>query len=248
MASPCSFPTHDAIESIRETGAYIVKDALTGERVARFDRSLPFKTPEGLEFCAENSLYNKDIRTVVESSVDRPHWGFAKIYRGGVLSSDQVYFFIDGPDVQVIFVLLWAPESQFILFEGSHSQEVQGKEMSDFGILTLPRDQMNTRKGVTKVLVDMTEGGFALIDGRVGWTILKGSQIAVGYPSETEVSHWGKMRLGESTILRQKVKELNDRGIKTNFIFCHGENLEARKRLYCCTRSSRLPRTRRHTI
>lgn len=59
----------------------------------------------------------------------------------------------------------------------------------------------------------------ALIDGRVGWTILKGQQIAIGYASEAEICHWGKMKLGESEILKQKVDELNSRGIKTNFIF-----------------------------
>lgn len=61
--------------------------------------------------------------------------------------------------MQVIFVLLWAPESQFLLFEGSHSQEIQDKKMSDCGILTLPRNEINTRKGVAEIVVDMIEGG-----------------------------------------------------------------------------------------
>lgn len=59
----------------------------------------------------------------------------------------------------------------------------------------------------------------ALIDGRVGWTILGGQQIAIGYASESEIAFWGKIELGDTTPLRNKVAELNNRGIKTNFIF-----------------------------
>lgn len=99
----------------------------------------------------------QDVRSVIESSIVRPHWGLAKIYNGDVLPSDQAYFFLDGPDMQVVLVLLWSPGSRFLLFEGSHNQKIH-KKMSEFGILVAPRGQMR-REGITEVPVEMTQGG-----------------------------------------------------------------------------------------
>lgn len=48
---------------------------------------------------------------------------------------------------------------------------------------------------------------------------MEGYQIAIGYASEAEISHWGKVELRKTEALRQKVEELNTRGIKTNFAF-----------------------------
>lgn len=56
-----SFPEEDAKEAIRKTGAFVMEDALAGHRVDEFiNRSkLPFKTLDGLTFCARHSLYDK---------------------------------------------------------------------------------------------------------------------------------------------------------------------------------------------
>lgn len=55
------FPTDDAKKSLSEAGAYVVKDASTGHRVDEFinTKKLPFRQVEGLDFCAQNSLYNE---------------------------------------------------------------------------------------------------------------------------------------------------------------------------------------------
>lgn len=98
------------------------------------------------------------MRTVIESSIDQPHWGLAKIYKSEVLPSDKAYFFVDGPNIQVILVLLWSPGSRIILFEGSHLTELDDKKMSDFGIRTLPREQMK-KEGISEVRVEMKQGG-----------------------------------------------------------------------------------------
>lgn len=95
---------------------------------------------------------------MIESSIDRPHWGFAKVYRGDVLPSDRAYFFFEGPDMQVALILLWSPGTRLLLFEGSHNLKLDGKVESEFGILTLPHDQMD-REGITKVEVEMARGG-----------------------------------------------------------------------------------------
>jgi hypothetical protein len=44
----------------------------------------------------------QNVRTVIEPSIDRLHWGLAKIYTSEVLPSDKTYFFVDGPNIQVV--------------------------------------------------------------------------------------------------------------------------------------------------
>lgn len=55
-----SFPVGDAKESIRKSGAYAMEDVSAGDRVEEFiSKRTHLKTPNGLEFCAKNSLYDK---------------------------------------------------------------------------------------------------------------------------------------------------------------------------------------------
>lgn len=57
MPSIQSFTVGGASESIRTTGAYAVQDAYVGQRFVEFQNDkLPFKTPKGLDFCAELSF------------------------------------------------------------------------------------------------------------------------------------------------------------------------------------------------
>ena len=59
----------------------------------------------------------------------------------------------------------------------------------------------------------------ALIDGRIGWTMLMGRQIVIGYASEAEISEWGMIEVPDTPPIRQKVEELRDKGIKARFQF-----------------------------
>lgn len=171
-----SFSAHDAKESIRKTGAYVMKDAPTGHRVYDFInvRKLPFRKLDGLDFCAQNSLYDKvkqlrpqyrlvpnilqGIRDAIESNIDQPHWGLAKVYNSEILPADKAYFFIEGPEMRAFYILLFTPNTRFHLFEGSHNKIISGKVMSEFGLLTLPHDELE-REGITRVAHDMSQGG-----------------------------------------------------------------------------------------
>ncbi|KAI1357215.1 hypothetical protein F5Y08DRAFT_324789 [Xylaria arbuscula] len=218
--SICLFPAKVAKECIKETGAYVMEDASTGCRVDEFinRENLPLRKPNGLEFCARNSLYNKDVRDVIESTIDRPYWGLAKTYNSDVLPSDQAYFFLQGPEIRAVYILLFTPRTRFLLFEGSHKEKIRGKVMSRFGLLTLPHDTLRT-EGIAAVLHEMAEGGFALIDGRTGWTLLEGQEMVIGYASEAEIRSWGEYELGDTAPLREKVAELYRNGIKAKFKF-----------------------------
>ena len=49
--------------------------------------------------------------------------------------------------------------------------------------------------------------------------MLTGQEIAIGYASRAEIAFWAKIELGDTSLLREKVAELNGNGIKTNFVF-----------------------------
>jgi hypothetical protein len=222
----CSIPTEDAEASIRETGVYSLEDVQVGTRVAEFnERGLPTKTPYGLEFCAQNSLGNQNIRTIVESILDQPHWGCIKIYSDKLPSDHALFFhnpssYLEEPAAQVpaLLVQLCSPGSRIVFYEGSHGQNISPKELKGWGLLALPRLEMR-REGITEVEVPMTEGGLAIMDSRLGFTVLRGYCVNVGFASESEICFWAKMELPDSEVLREKVEELNCRSFITNFTF-----------------------------
>ncbi|KAH7108716.1 hypothetical protein B0J13DRAFT_517182 [Dactylonectria estremocensis] len=226
MASTCSLPAKDAEVSIRKTGVFRVEDAPLGRRVAEFsERGLPTRTEFGLEFCAENTLDNRDIRTVIESILDRPRWGLLKIY-SDKLPSDSAFFFHNPsfyynqptPQIPTLLVQLWSPGSQMVFYEGSHLQNINPMESKKWGLLTLPCVQMR-RDGITETPVGMAEGGLAIMDSRLGFTIPQGYVVNIGFATESEIQFWAKMELPDSEALRAKVDELRRRRFETNFTF-----------------------------
>lgn len=100
----------------------------------------------------------QNVRDVIESTIIQPYWGLAKLYKSEVLSPDTAYFFIDGPEIRAIYILLFTPKTRFLIFEGSHNIKIPGKVMSEFGILTLPHEKLEV-EGVKVVSHDMTKGG-----------------------------------------------------------------------------------------
>jgi len=126
--------------------------------------------------------------------------------------------------MRTIYVLLFSPETRFLLFEGSHHKIVREKKVADeFGLLTLPHDALKI-EGIMHVQHYIAQGGFAFIDGRVGWTILGGELIAIGYASPAEIAHWGWIEVGDTAPLRDKVAELNRRGLMTKIKFVKRES------------------------
>ncbi|KAH8755986.1 hypothetical protein F5883DRAFT_649565 [Diaporthe sp. PMI_573] len=192
MAATCSVSTEDAKVSIRETGVYYLEDAL-------------------------------DIRDVVQSILERPHWGLIKVYSDR-LPSDQAFFFhnpsvyLGESQIPTLLVQLWSPESQVVFYEGAHLQNINPKELEEWGLLALPRVQMK-RGGITESEVWMAKGGLAVMDSRLGFTVLKGYFTNIGFATDSEIRFWAKMELPDSKVLRAKVEELKRRGFETNFTF-----------------------------
>lgn len=57
------------------------------------------------------------------------------------------------------------------------------------------------------------------MDSRLGFTILEGYGINIGFVTQDEVQMWAKMELPDLDALRRKVDEMERKGIGTNFKF-----------------------------
>ncbi|KAK0702708.1 hypothetical protein B0H67DRAFT_500093 [Lasiosphaeris hirsuta] len=226
MASACSIPKREVEESIRETGVYSLEDLQVGAEIAKFsEMGLPTKTPYGLEFCAKNSLDNQDIRKIIESILDRPRWGCIKIY-SDKLPSDQALFFhnpssyLEEPAAPALLVRLCSPGSRIVYYKGSHIQNISPIELEGWGLLALPRVEMK-KEGIIEKEVPMKNGGF-----RLGFTVLEGFCVNVGFASESEVRFWAKMELPDTEAVKAKADELKLRGFNINISFV-GEKARA---------------------
>jgi hypothetical protein len=59
----------------------------------------------------------------------------------------------------------------------------------------------------------------AIVDGRLGLSILEGVTIMAGFAVEQELKHWSKMRLPETMSLMRKIKEVESKKIGINVEF-----------------------------
>jgi hypothetical protein len=181
MTLSCSFPAEDAKKAIEQEGIYVLQDPEVGSRVNEFRNSgFPTKSPLGLEFVAQNSLYREvtrpnslllwiirlnviqDISTIFRSILIRPQWGLVKIY-SDILSSDYAFRFHNGSDerTHTLLVQLWGPKTTVDFYHGSHTQKIEefDEDMSKkWGLLATRRDHMR-RDGAAENTVKMEFGG-----------------------------------------------------------------------------------------
>lgn len=59
----------------------------------------------------------------------------------------------------------------------------------------------------------------AILDGRLGFKIMKGFAITFGFATEEELKEWAKMPLPKLQLLVEKVAEMESPTIGTNFEF-----------------------------
>ncbi|CAG9956759.1 unnamed protein product [Clonostachys rosea f. rosea IK726] len=246
MSSQKSYSTIEAKSFIERAGLYIVKDAEDrsndgkekesrrdvgkGEQFAQFyNNGYLTKTPEGLEFVYQNTIGDKEIGPIVLSIIKQPRWGYSR-YFSTLLSADYAWFFhnhnekIEHEPIHTLVVQFWLPGSRVVFYEGSQLQFFDAKEDRDnYGVLNTHRSNMY-RKGIVWTEKDMPNGGYTIIDSRIGWTYEKGGgfmNIALG--EDGEVQNWGNMELPDTQALRAKVAELESRGFSTRFVYINYE-------------------------
>lgn len=242
MASLQSIPVIDAKSSIERTGLYLVKDRVEqtndaegqrdvarsagkGKGFARFFREGYYtKTPKGLDFVYQNTKGDIEIWSIVLSIIERPRWGYLRYYSFR-LSSEYAWFFHnrdekrDHEAIHTLMVQFWLPGSRITFYKGSQLLFFNAKEDPDnWGVLKTPRSNMK-RKGVVATVEDMPNGGYTIIDSRLGWTCEAGGFMNIGLGDDREVAEWIKMQLPDTKPLRAKVDELESLGFRTNFTF-----------------------------
>lgn len=215
-----------ALPSIQNDGVLVVQDSEVGNRLPKLD--FHFTTPEGLEFIAQHSVDNQEIRSIITSILIRPYLAFVKVY-SNQLPSDYAFFWHSVPSRQPwsLVVQLWSPGSTIVVYEGSHRLAIGNyidREVSRRKGLLAVRKQHLESLGFSGKEVRMEQGGFSLADSRLGFGILEGFGIHIGFLSEELVEREGekrpgKLRLEFSSELADKLEELEGRGLKVNYMW-----------------------------
>ncbi|KAM3549293.1 hypothetical protein ARSEF4850_008934 [Beauveria asiatica] len=223
MSSLRSDSAPEAKASIERAGFYLAKDTdeetdaekVTGkgQRFAQFYNAGYYtKTPQGLDFVFRN-IWG-----------DTPRWGYLR-YFSTRLSSEYAWFFHnrderdDGEAIHTLLVQFWMPGSRVVYYEGSQLQFFDAKEDPDnWGLLKTPLNNVK-REGIITRIEDMPNGGYTIIDSRLGWTCEAGGFMNIALASDEEVAEWGWMELPDTQPLRSKVAELESQGFRTHFIF-----------------------------
>jgi hypothetical protein len=215
-----SFSADEAEASIHKYGFFSLPNRTVGHAVAGFSTSgFPIKSPLGLDFIAQHSLDQADIRALLDSILGRPYWGLIKVY-GDRLPDDHVFRFHDGSNEapHTLLIQLLSPGSKVVLYEGSQKQslvEVDKEVSEEWGLIALEKSYVPTE--TIERAITMESGGLMISDSRVNFTILKGIIINIGFTTQDELQHWAKMILPHSHELKTKIRELESKGFRINY-------------------------------
>ncbi|KAH6712141.1 hypothetical protein BKA61DRAFT_80452 [Leptodontidium sp. MPI-SDFR-AT-0119] len=224
MASTTSLLAESPQKSILEDGVFYAEDPVIGKRVDDFAQNgFPFRTEEGLDFCKVNALDDKRIRNVIESYFNE--WSCLGLFKVFGPYPSRAYSFINRMEeetkAQALIVQLWSRGSRMVYYSGSHLQSLNAKP-ADVGLLEIPLDRLKRTEeqpSIKHIEVDMKDGGLAILDGRLGFTIVQGKAITIGFAVREELEHWGKMRLPNVENLKRKVADMKSTTIGVNFYF-----------------------------
>ncbi|KAI0404023.1 hypothetical protein F4802DRAFT_569439 [Xylaria palmicola] len=244
MASAPSLSITDAKLSIERAGFYLVqdkepgvvrprRDAGKGRRFAEFyDAGYRTKTPAGLNFVIQNSIGDLEIGNIIRSIIQQPRWGYLRYYSDRLPANYAWFFHVRDPKkdheaIHTLLVQFWMPGSRVTYYEGSQLQLFNAGDPENWGIFRIPISDIE-RKGIVTTTQDMPNGGYTIIDSRLGWTCQQGKFMNIGFGTEDEVGKWGKMELPDTQALRAKVAELEADGFRTNFTFVPYNNDQQR--------------------
>ena len=163
-----------------------------------------------------------------------PRWGLIKIY-SDILPAGYVYRFHNGSseDSSTILVQLWSPDSEVDFFDGSvartiDTQTIDHETSRKWGLLAASERHFDLRINTSFKLGGLYVSCLkfpqrililhrALSDSRLGFAIRRGYVIFIGFATEDELRHWGKMKMPYSDQMREKIQSLEERGIKLNY-------------------------------
>ncbi|KAL2036487.1 hypothetical protein N7G274_010803 [Stereocaulon virgatum] len=214
MASFDSFTTEQLKHEILDHGFCYQRDPVIGESVNEIKgKGFPFKTEEGLDFCKLNTFDDKDICAILESIFP---WSGLGCYKAlGV--PHRAFSFLNNtqPEVPALIVQLWSKNSKVVFYKGSHLRKLNARPAT-IGYLEIPPTSLAI-DAIKRTEVEMQEGGRAVIDARLGFTILQGLVINFGFATEVELREWATMKLPNLQKFKDRVMAMNRDKIGNNF-------------------------------
>ncbi|KAL6716970.1 hypothetical protein ACLMJK_004883 [Lecanora helva] len=130
---------------------------------------------------------------------------------------NHVYCFLNNtqPDTQAIIVQLWSKNSKAAFYKGSHRQLLRAEAALN-GYLEIPRANLAI-EGVEYEEINMKEGGRTIIDARVGFVVIQGLVINLGFATKEELKTWATMKVPDIPPIRDRVEKLAIPAIGNNF-------------------------------
>ncbi|CVK92418.1 uncharacterized protein FMAN_07314 [Fusarium mangiferae] len=153
----------DALVSIRNNGNYVCHQSEVGRRLVQFyEAGLPILTPYGFEFLAQNSLDNRELRTIAEQILGQPYWTFNKGYRN-ILPRGYTFSFHSGPTLRSLVFQLCSPGSTVVLRERSHlhtfeEEDIDKKVSKEWGLIAV-HDSCLENLDMPERQITLEEGG-----------------------------------------------------------------------------------------
>ncbi|EWZ78676.1 hypothetical protein FOWG_17095 [Fusarium oxysporum f. sp. lycopersici MN25] len=209
-----------AERSISEKGFYCWQDTLAGDRVSDFDRKgCPYFTVYGLDFLIDFA-FNPHIQHILNAFLDRCVLGHYLKYKA--LPEPYIECFRrGGPDAgrRVFVVHVCSKQSQIIYYAGSHLHrfETTVGARSNYEV---SQEQLS-HAGCEPRVMGFPDGALVVFDARVCFEMKQGYTIAFMFATEDVLADWAKIYLPNSTILQDKVAQIEDINPKIghNFVF-----------------------------
>jgi hypothetical protein len=119
-----------------------------------------------------------------------------------------------------------------MFYKGSHLRSLDPRPSGN-GLFEIPKESLTT-ESVQAIEVEMRQGGLyvcfatrlrqliyhrTIIDARLGFKILDGRTITLGFATKNELREWATMKLSYSDSLRRRVEAMTTEKIGTNFEF-----------------------------
>jgi len=193
-------PVEHALKALAEDGFYCIHDSTIGERILEAEQNrvqFSASSEGGWNFYTHNVLQDQRIRAVLESSFERCSLGY---YVRLAEDQDRIYQIRRGglkPDI--LLVQVWSKGSRVVYYSRSHLETLSSYRAAN-RMWQIPLASL-TRKGCEGIEVTFEDGGFSILDARLGFEMRHGSPITCVFAAKEQLKTWDKLVLPKAAEL-----------------------------------------------
>ena len=171
------------------------------------------------------------IRSILESIFE---WSGLGCYKAlGESYPDRIFSFLNNTksEAQALIIQLWRKDSRIAFYKDSHLYPLDGRPAAN-GFLEIPPPNLAIET-IERIEVDMKEGGLydslktlfvfvltryrAVIDARLGFTVIEGIVINFGFATKEELKEWATMKLPNLPEFKTRIISMTRENIGNNF-------------------------------